>query len=119
MFGRKGKLLKDGAQAEALVLENEMGGTTNSHGARRYALKLRVAFPDGTDGEVSCHAWAMSPAIALSVGKIVPVRYDPDDHAKVLVDEPAMDAVRQRAREAGRSLALETGAAELDRRRQT
>jgi hypothetical protein len=61
-FGRKNKLLRNGTLAQAAITEADAGGYTNSHGERRYTLRLSVDYPDGTTREVTCHAFAPGAA---------------------------------------------------------
>lgn len=91
MFGHR-KLLREGMAAQAVVVSSRLrvpgAGQTGT-----WHVQLAVPFPDGTTGSASCkvderHMSAPSP------GDLVPVRYDPNDHGKVVVDVPALDARR-------------------------
>jgi hypothetical protein len=97
MFG-KGKIEKHGESAEAVVLESDMSGYSNSHGINKWHLKLRVRYADDTYGEVKCSAYPTGPMGAFQAGDVVPVRYLPDDHSKVEVDRDAMVAAKQAGR---------------------
>jgi hypothetical protein len=97
VFGRKNKLLRNGTLARAAIREADAGGYTNSHGERRYKLRLSVEYPDGTTGDVTCHAFAPGAAGAYVAGETVPVRYDPDDPSKVDVDVEQYHADRLQA----------------------
>jgi hypothetical protein len=96
LFG-KGKILKHGERAEAIVLESDMSGYSNSHGINKWHLKLRVRFDDDATVEVSRSAYPTGPMGAFMVGEIVPVRYWPKDRAVVEVDREAMVAASRRA----------------------
>jgi len=85
MFG-KGKVLKNGAKAQAVIRDSDMTGLSNSHGAHKWRLELRVQFDDGTTADVSCKAYEVNLATGFGPGQIVPVRYDPNDRTKVEVD---------------------------------
>jgi hypothetical protein len=98
MFG-KGRILKHGERAEAIVLESDMSGYSNSKGINKWHLKLRVRFDDDTTVEASCSAYPTGPAGAFGVGEIVPVRYWPKDRSLVEVDRDAMVAARQAGRQ--------------------
>jgi len=97
MFG-KGKILKHGEPAEAIVLESDMSGYSNSKGIDKWHLKLRVRFDDDTTVEASCSAYPTGPVGAFMVGEIVPVRYLPTDRSQVEVDRDAMVAAKQAGR---------------------
>src|SRR4051812_38197972 len=94
MFGHR-KLLREGKAAEAVVVSSELRIPAGRQSGR-WHIQLAVPFPDGTTGSASCKIDEnrISPP---SPGAFVPVRYDPNDHAKVVVDDPALDA-RQAAR---------------------
>ena len=97
VFGRKNKLARNGTLAQAAITEADAGGYTNSHGERRYKLRLSVTYPDGTTRDVTCHAFAPGAAGAYLAGETVPVRYDPDDPSKVEVDVEQYHADRLQA----------------------
>ena len=99
MFDRN-KLSRDGAQAQALVLEKKVyasGVESGMASACRY--ELRVKFQDGSTGQVSHRAFGYSLASA-AVGDIIPVRYDPADRSKIELDRHAM-LEQQKARGRG------------------
>ena len=101
MFGKK-KLQKHGEQAKAVVLESTASGYTNGKGIRKWHLKLRVQFEDGTTSEASCSGYPAGAAGAFIAGNIVPVRYRPDDRTKVEVDHDAIVAASEARRAEGR-----------------
>ena len=96
MFG-KHKLSRDGAQAQALVIEKKIYATEVESGttsACRY--KLRVRFEDGSTIEVSRRAFGHAVASA-AVGDVIPVRYDPADRSNIQLDSDAL-VEREKAR---------------------
>lgn len=102
MFG-KGKILKHGEQAEAVVLDSDMSGYSNSHGINKWHLKLQVHFDDGTTVDASCSAYPTGPVGAFNPGDIVPVRCWPKDRSLVEVDRDAMVAKAEARRAEGRA----------------
>ncbi len=105
MFG-KGKLLKVGAVAQAAILSADMSGMSNSKGAHKWKLKLKVQFDDGATGEAFCSAYEVNIGMGYGPGQIVPVRYDANDRTKVEVDVPALQAQHDaRKREGAANLA--------------
>ena len=111
LFG-KHKLMREGARAEAVVTAaRQYGGHTAgaSEAAGRtlpvgYHVTLRVRFDDGSTVEVARKADLYG---RVTEGDILPVRYDPEDHSKIEVDEPALraqsdaaDAERAQAKQA-------------------
>jgi hypothetical protein len=94
MFG-KGKLMRDGAQAQALVLDKnawDVGEATGETKACTYTLK--VQFDDGSSVEIKRRVMNHDAAW-VGVGELLPVRYDPTDRTKIEVDEPALKAQRE------------------------
>ena len=102
MFG-KGKILKNGAKAQAVIVNSDMSGLSNSHGAHKWHLELRVQFDDGSKGDASCSAYEVNLAAGFGPGQIVPVRYDADDRTKVELDRDAMVAESTARKEAGKA----------------
>jgi hypothetical protein len=114
VFGRGKKLRENGAQAQAVVLDSEMGSRQNSHGARNHKLTLRVQFDDGSTGEARCTIWRMLGG-APGAGEILPVRYDPDDRGKVEVDIEALDAGKLEAHEEAKAKLIQAAEEKLSR----
>ena len=86
----KHRLRRDGAQAQALVLEKKIYATeteTSMTSACRY--QLRVKFDDGSTTEISRRAFDRTLASA-AVGDVIPVRYDPTDRSKIELDRHAI-----------------------------
>ncbi|MET7402218.1 hypothetical protein ABZS66_52935 [Dactylosporangium sp. NPDC005572] len=91
MFGRR-KLLREGVAAQAVVVSSELRIPAGRKSGR-WLIQLAVPFPDGTTGSASCKIDERRIPVP-SPGALVPVRYDPNNHAKVVVDGPALDARR-------------------------
>jgi hypothetical protein len=108
VFG-KGKLMREGAEAQALVLDKRIyAQTVQSNTVTACNYKLRVRFDDGSTTEISRRA--MSRELAwVPVGGLLPVRYDPDDRSKVELDEPALKALRTARAEEAREQAVARG----------
>ena len=97
MFGKR-KILKHGERAEAIVLESDMSGYSNSHGINKWHLKLRVRFDDGATVDTTATAYPTGAMGAFAIGEIVPVRYLQSDRSLVEVDHDAMVAAQQAGR---------------------
>lgn len=112
MFGKRKKLLQNGAQADAIVIDAQIrGGHAGGAGMSPvwYELRLRVHYPDGSTAEVSDRFGSdvrNAPA-PVGVGDIVPVRYDPEQPTKVLIDETVLLARRDEGRRALAEAAIE------------
>jgi hypothetical protein len=100
MFGKR-KILKTGEQAEAIVLNADRSGYSNSHGIHKWHLKLRVKLVDGTIVDTDCSAYPARAGDAFSAGDIVPVRYDPKYPGDVEVDSEGLVAARMAGLKAG------------------
>ena len=110
----KGKLMRDGVEARALVLEKRVfasGYSTNETKACRY--KVRVQFDDGSTSEVSLTAWNHELARAR-VGDLIPVRYDPADRSKIDIDGAAIKAQRLEQERELNEQAIARGEQELE-----
>ncbi|HTR75373.1 MAG TPA: hypothetical protein VMH33_08980 [Solirubrobacterales bacterium] len=114
MFG-KGKVLKHGERAEAVVLDSKMSGYSNSKGINKWHLELRVRFDDDTTVDASCSAYPTGPMGAFNPGDIVPVRYWPKDRSVVEVDRDAMVVEAQAHRVEGREKLIQLGEEKLER----
>jgi hypothetical protein len=114
MFGR-GKLLRDGAQTQGVVVESRRtgsGGIAEGDARLSCQVRVRVSFEDGSKAEVSSKLYGR----LYVEGDILPVRYDPDDHSKIEVDLPALEAGRQADVARGQALNVARGEAELAQR---
>jgi hypothetical protein len=113
MFGR-GKLMREGVAAQALVLEKKVyssGVETGRADACRY--RLRVRFDDGSTTEISRRVWSHGLAYAL-VGDLIPVRYDDADRSRIVIDRPAAKAKRAAQVRELKDRAIALGERELD-----
>jgi hypothetical protein len=100
----KHKLSRDGAQAQALVLEKKIYATGVESGmASACRYQLRVKFEDGSTTEISRRAFDQTLASA-AVGDVIPVRYDPADWSKIELDRHAV-VERQKAEDRERDAA--------------
>lgn len=93
MFG-KGKLLRDGAETQGVVIDSDLA----SEGASVYRVKVRVKFDDDVTTEISQKLHVS--AGLHSAGAVLPVRYDRGNRSKIEIDEPALKA-REKAKVAG------------------
>jgi hypothetical protein len=87
MFGNH-KLLRDGVAVQAVLVSSKI--RTQGHLGTLH-LELAVPFPDGSTGTASCKV-GEGDLFLPSPGDLVPVRYDANDHSKVVVDTPALEA---------------------------
>jgi hypothetical protein len=107
-------LMRDGVEAQALVLEKKIyasGYSTGKTNACRY--RLRVKFEDGSTNEVALRVWRSKLARA-NVGDLIPVRYDPADHSKIEIDGKAIQAQRDAAAHEVDEQAIAEGERKLD-----
>jgi hypothetical protein len=110
----KRRLITDGMQAQALVLEKKVyaaGVETGRASACRY--RLRVRFEDGSATEISRRVWTHKLADAR-VGELIPVRYDPSDRDAIEIDGPAFEAQREAAARRLEDEAVAQGERELE-----
>ena len=86
------RLLKHGAATQGVVTSHKEIAADQYGYERDYSIRVRVRFPDGGETEIH-HRWMTHAKVGgLRVGDKVPVRYDPDDHTKVVIDMPALEA---------------------------
>ncbi len=91
--GHRKKLLREGAEGHAVVLESQ-GVNIVAGGASAFKLLLEVHFSDGSTAELRQKFNLTDARVMISVGDILPIRYDPDDHSAVVIDAPAIRAMR-------------------------
>jgi hypothetical protein len=82
------KLWSKGAQTEGVVVKVWWYADAIQH----YGIVFRVRFPDGSTADVKKRVLYVSDVGYISEGDSVPVRYDPSDYSKVVLDEPALEA---------------------------
>jgi hypothetical protein len=111
--GHRKKLLREGAQAQAVVTECE-GANLTHNGFSNWALVLEIHFEDGSTAEMHDKVSKSDVAPLLKVGDILPVRYDPDDHSDAVVDTPAVKAGADETRTAAQEAAVEQARRQLD-----
>src|ERR1700684_1805572 len=120
MFGRNRTLMRDGAHAQALVVEvKQFGHTAVGEGPGMgifFELKLRVQFDDGTTEDITRRVrlsslGGSSGAIGgtVSAGDLMPVRYDPEDRSKIEIDSAAVKESKEAARESLKRRASQRG----------
>jgi hypothetical protein len=102
--------MRDGAQAQALVVEvKQFGHTAVGEGPGMgifFELKLRVQFDDATTEDITRRVrlsslGGSSGAIGgtVNAGDLLPVRYDPEDRSKIEIDSAAVKQGKKAARE--------------------
>jgi len=85
-------LLKHGVVAQGVVTSHKEISHDQYGSELDYSMHVRVKFEDGTETEI-VHRWTKRTKVgSLRVGDKVPVRYDPDDHTKAVLDMPALEA---------------------------
>jgi len=85
-------LLKHGAEGQGVVTSHKEIDHDQFGAELDYSIHVQVKFDDGTETEIA-HRWTKRGKVGvLSVGDKVPVRYDPNDHSKVVLDMPALEA---------------------------
>jgi len=82
------KLWSEGAQTVGVVVKVWWYDDPIAH----YGIVFRVKFPDGSTTNVKKRVLYVSDVGSISEGDSVPVRYDPADYSKVVLDEPALEA---------------------------
>jgi hypothetical protein len=108
MFGSHKKLYTEGAQTEGQVIYFGWESPQCWH----YHLKVRAKLPDGSSTEFKTGSIEKDKYGPSFEGAIVPVRYDPSDYSKIVVDLPAL-AARQAQGNAGQQAALDAQFANL------
>jgi hypothetical protein len=116
MFGES-TLLRDGASAQAVIIEATPGNMLNRHGERNWHFQLRVHFDDGPSTDVNCECFdlgldAAGPVVGLepypfTAGNLLPIRYDPNDRSKVVIDRPKIVTDTTAAHAANRAKQIE------------
>jgi hypothetical protein len=111
--GHRKKLLRNGAQARAIVTESKAANIVDG-GASAFKLALEVQFPDGSKAPMreKVSLTDIGP-VMVNVGDILPVRYDPEDRSTVVVDAPAIRAQSDQKRSQIDQAAVERARREL------
>lgn len=90
MFG-SGKLLREGARAQGVVIDANHRVTSSGAVHRKYDIKVRVHVDQDTTVEIH-EVLNASEVGEHTVGGLVPVRYDPAHPSKAVIDVPALKA---------------------------
>lgn len=89
-------LLKHGVEGHGVVTSHKEIAHDQFGGELDYSMHVSVRFEDGTETEI-VHRWTKRTKVgSLRVGDKVPVRYDAEDHSKVVIDMPALEAAHAR-----------------------
>jgi uncharacterized protein DUF3592 len=95
MFDRH-HLLKHGVAGQGVVTSHKEITHDQYSGELDYSMHVQIKFEDGTETEI-VHRWTKRTKVgSLRVGDKVPVRYDPSDHSKAVIDMPALEAAHAR-----------------------
>jgi hypothetical protein len=91
------KLLKEGEQGQGVVTErHDQASESGTHTfAFLFELRGHIKFPDGTQTEFRSELLSSAKVGEIQEGAIVPVRYDANDHSKVVIDVVALEERRQ------------------------
>jgi hypothetical protein len=94
MFGKL-NVGRDGERGQAVVMKAERHGGVIAGGgvsSVTYVLELRAQFEDGTSVDFSQHLGSAfkGAGAGFSVGDVVPVCFDPRNHARIEVDMNAI-----------------------------
>jgi hypothetical protein len=105
---KRAKLYTQGAQTPGVVVKlwwhSRLQGT--------YGIEFRVKFPDGSTADVKERFLDADNQGWISEGDVVPVRYDPSDYSKVVLDVPAVEAP-VKAGKAAQGARVDAGVANL------
>ena len=111
MFG-KGKLLRDGAEAQGVVIESIVATSGEGGTVDKYKVKVRVRFDDGSSAEISSKLLRHEVGYHYE-GAILPIRYDPQDLSKIEIDVPKLEAQLEARTAEVKAEAIERGEREL------
>jgi hypothetical protein len=97
MFGiGKGKLMRDGAQIDGVVICSHPPADTGQGGVGNiYRVDVRVHFEDGSIAEFSSGRLDRYEVGWKLEGDLVPVRFDPANRSRIEVDTSALRAARE------------------------
>ena len=111
MFG-KGKLLRDGGEAQGVVIESIVATSGEGGTVDKYKVKVRVRFDDGSSAEISSKLFRHEVGYHYE-GAILPIRYDPQDLSKIEIDVPKLEAQFEARTAEVKAEAIERGEREL------
>jgi hypothetical protein len=82
------KLLKEGEPGQGVVTKrHDQAAESSTHDfSILFEIHGHIKFPDGTQTEFRSEWLKSSKVGEIQEGAIVPVRYDPSDHSKVVLD---------------------------------
>jgi hypothetical protein len=109
----KGKLLRDGAQAQGVVTESIIATSGEGGTVDKYTVKVRVQFDDGSTAEISSKLLRHKVGYHYE-GAILPVRYDAHDRSKVEIDVPKLEAQFEARTAQVKAEAIERGERQLE-----
>lgn len=89
------RLLETGAECEGVVTSHERVAVSQFGSETFYSVTVRFRTADGQETEVSCGPLVRDKVGLLEVADKVPVRYDPVDPSKAMLDLPALEARHQ------------------------
>jgi hypothetical protein len=87
------KLLKEGQQGQGVVTKRHdqaVDSSTNKFSIL-FEIEGHIAFRDGTQAAFKSEWLSTHKVGDIRAGAIVPVRYDPSDHSKVVLDVVALE----------------------------
>jgi regulator of protease activity HflC (stomatin/prohibitin superfamily) len=93
------KLLNEGEHGEGVVTnQHDEAAESSAHSySMLFEIHGHIKFPDGTQTEFKSE-WLNSHKVGdIQVGAIVPVRYDPSDHSRVVLDVVALEEKKEQA----------------------
>jgi hypothetical protein len=88
------QLFKNGVQGQGVVSRHDTIATSQFGAETLYSVHVLFRFDDGTETEFS-QGCSHDKVGTLEVGDKVPVRFDPQDHSKVVLDLPALEVRHQ------------------------
>jgi hypothetical protein len=93
------KLLTEGEQGQGVVTRrhDQAAESSSKSFSILFEIEGHIKFPDGSETEFKSE-WLNSHTVGdIQEGEIVPVRYEPADHAKVVLDVVALEEKKSAA----------------------
>jgi hypothetical protein len=92
------KLLRDGRQGQAIVVDAKVDGArddmrTDSTGVFGWSVTIRVKYDDGTTADFDRYVEA-DYADTITPGMTLPIRFDPGERSRVEIDTEVLRAQR-------------------------
>jgi hypothetical protein len=95
MFGRRTKWIREhGEQAQGVITDVTIRRVSESAGLD-FDMQVRIHYPEGTAADRRLKADG-SDMVQPQIGETLPLRFDPEDRAKVVIDFTALSARQQR-----------------------